>query len=339
MGFENLHGTAPAARLEFAARPESRVDVERIRGRLVERGYHEAITYSFVDAALQARIEPALGGVELANPIASDMGVMRTTLWPGLIGAAIYNVHRQQSRVRLFEIGRVFVADGDDIRQPSRIGAIAAGPGGPRAMGPRCPRRGLLRRQGRCRSVVRPVGTDRRVHRRYPPGPASGTDRDNCSGGRTYRYRRLAPSFACIGSEAPRGGAAPARSRVRHRRRASQISALSKYPAVRRDLSLLLPAAVPSNEVRNCVLQAGVDDLESVALFDVYRGEGIDLGMKSISLALTFQSRSRTLGDTEVSVALGEILNSLSTKLRAVREGEMTLTKLTWRRSCTKSSG
>ena len=279
------------------------------------------ITYSFVDAALQARIEPALGGVELANPIASDMGVMRTTLWPGLIGAAIYNVHRQQSRVRLFEIGRVFVADGDDIRQPSRIGAIAAGPAVPEQWALDAPRRGLLRRQGRCRSVVRPVGTDRRVHRRYPPGPASGTDRGNCSGDeRIGTVGSLHPSLASdlklpaavllqLDLESVTEGVLP------------RFSALSKYPAVRRDLSLLLPAAVPSNEVRNCVLQAGVDDLESVALFDVYRGEGIDLGMKSISLALTFQSRSRTLGDTEVSVALGEILDSLSTKLRAVPRG------------------
>ena len=97
---------------------------------------------------------------------------------------------------------------------------------------------------------------------------------------------------------------------------------MSKYPAVRRDLSLILSDSVPSSEVRNCVLKAGVDDLESLDLFDVYRGEGIDLGMKSMSLALTFQSRSRTLDDTEVNAALGEILNSLATTLGAALRGE-----------------
>ena len=101
-----------------------------------------------------------------------------------------------------------------------------------------------------------------------------------------------------------------------------RFSALSKYPAVRRDLSLILSDSIPSSEVRNCVLKAGVDHLETLDLFDVYRGEGIDLGMKSMSLALTFQSRSRTLDDTEVNAALGEILNSLATTLGAALRGD-----------------
>ena len=100
-----------------------------------------------------------------------------------------------------------------------------------------------------------------------------------------------------------------------------RFGALSKFPAVRRDLSLVLSDSVPSSAVRNCVLQAGVDELETLELFDVYRGEGIDLGMKSMSLALTFQSRSRTLDDTEVNAALGEILNSLTTNLGAALRG------------------
>ena len=321
VGFENLHGTAPAARLEFAARPESRVDAERIRGRLVERGYHEAITYSYVDAALQARIEPALDGVELANPIASDMGVMRTTLWPGLIGAAIYNVHRQQSRVRLFEIGRVFVADGDDIREPSRIGAIAAGPAVPEQWALDARAVDFYDVKGDVEALFALSGQTVEfigdTHPALHPGQTAAIVR---GGERIGTVGSLHPLLASdlklpaavlleLDLESVTEGVLP------------RFSALSKYPAVRRDLSLLLPAAVPSNEVRNCVLQAGVDDLENLALFDVYRGEGIDLGMKSISLALTFQSRSRTLGDTEVSAALGEILKSLSTKLRAVPRG------------------
>ena len=131
VGFENLSGTMPAAELSIAARAESSVGLARVRGRLIDRGYHEAVTYSFVDPALQARIAPAPGGVALANPIASDMGVMRTTLWPGLIGAATYNVNRQRSRVRLFETGLVFIPDGDQVRQPGMIGAIAVGPVAP----------------------------------------------------------------------------------------------------------------------------------------------------------------------------------------------------------------
>ena len=84
VGFANLPATLPIANLAINAHAENIVDLERVRGQLVDRGYHEAVTYSFVDAVLQARIAPALAGVVLANPIASDMSVMRTTLWPGL---------------------------------------------------------------------------------------------------------------------------------------------------------------------------------------------------------------------------------------------------------------
>jgi len=122
VGFANLPGMLPVADLGISAREERNVDPERIRARLVDRGYHEAVTYSFVDAALQARIAPALDSVALANPIASNMGVMRTTLWPGLIGAALYNLNRQQSQVRLFETGLIFMAEENRIHQPKMIG-------------------------------------------------------------------------------------------------------------------------------------------------------------------------------------------------------------------------
>ena len=322
VGFENLPGAAPDARLEISARPESRVDIAQLRGRLVERGYHEAITYSFVDAELQARIEPASGGVALANPIASDMGVMRTTLWPGLIGAAIHNVNRQQSRVRLFEIGRVFVANGDDVRQPSHIGAIATGPAvseqwaqddrGIDFFDVKGDIEELLALSGQAADFVE--GTHPALHPGQTAAIVRGDDRIGTVGS-------LHPSLA---SELRLPGAVLFELRLEPVTLGllPRFGALSKFPAVRRDLSLVLSDSVPSSAVRNCVLQAGVDELETLELFDVYRGEGIDLGMKSMSLALTFQSRSRTLDDTEVNAALGEILNSLTTKLGAALRGD-----------------
>ena len=100
-----------------------------------------------------------------------------------------------------------------------------------------------------------------------------------------------------------------------------KFNALSRFPAVRRDLSLVAPEAISASAVRECIEQAGVDVLENLELFDVYVGEGIDSGMKSVSLALTFQSRSRTLGDTDINAALRVILDSLAERLGiALRE-------------------
>ena len=314
VGYENLPGTLPVAGLGITAREESSVDVERLRARLVERGYHEAVTYSFVDAALQARIAPALEGVALANPIASDMGMMRTTLWPGLIGAAIYNVNRQQGRVRLFETGLVFISDGGRIHQPRMIGAIAIGPVVPEQWAQ--PSRNvdfydvkgdveaLLALSGRKADFVADA------HPALHPGQTASI---------VYRGRRIGMLGALhptLAAELKLPGAVL--FELRHEPVSvgalPKFKALSRYPAVRRDLSLLVSNEVSASAVRECIEQTGVDTLEHLELFDLYAGEGIDSGMKSVSLALTFQSRSRTLDDVEVSAALSVILDSLTRK-------------------------
>ena len=317
VGFDRLPGTVPTADLDIAARAESRIDMTRVRGRLVDRGYHEAVTYSFVDAALQARIAPALDGVALANPIASDMGVMRTTLWPGLIGAAAYNANRQQSRVRLFETGLVFISDGDRIRQPKMIGALAAGPAVPEQWAHasrtvdfydvKADVEALLALSGRTVEFI--ADTHPALH----PGQTAAIVQ---CGERIGVMGALHPTLA---SELKLPGAVLFELRLEAVGAGTvpQFKAFSRFPAVRRDLSLVLPETIPASAVRECIEQAGADALEKLELFDVYTGEGIDFGMKSLSLALTFQSRSHTLDDTEVSTALSVILDSLTRKLRA----------------------
>lgn len=318
VGFANLPATLPIANLAINAHAENVVDLERVRGQLVDRGYHEAVTYSFVDAVLQARIAPALAEVVLANPIASDMSVMRTTLWPGLIGAAVHNANRQQSRIRLFETGLVFVADGGEVRQPKMIGGIAAGPVVPEQWAQ--PHRivdfydvkgdveSLLAISGRRAEFVA------ESHPALHPGQtASIVWRDEHIGMIGVLHPALASEFKLPGAvlfeirlESVKTGTLP------------KFNMLSRFPAVRRDLSLLMSDSVCASAVRECIERAGVEVLSNLELFDVYAGEGIDSGMKSMSLALTFQSQSRTLDDTEVNTALSVILSSLTDKLGVV---------------------
>ena len=321
VGFANLPGALPVAGLGIAQQSERSVAMDRLRGRLVDRGYHEAVTYSFVDAALQARIAPTLDGVSLSNPIASDMGEMRTTLWPGLIRAAMYNSNRQQSRIRLFETGLVFIADRHQIHQPKMIGAIAVGSVVPEQWD-QPPRsadfydvkgdvEALLALSG-CAIEFTPD-----THPALHPGQTASV---MCNGERIGVIGALHPALA---SEFKLRGAVLFELRVECISTGTlpRFKALSRFPAVRRDLSLVVPDAVSAGEVRACVERTGVEDLENLELFDVYVGEGIDSGTKSISLALIFQSRSRTLGDTEVNDALCMILESLSENLGvALRE-------------------
>ena len=321
VGFANLPGTIPSADLGIHARAESHVGRDRIRGCLVGRGYHEAVTYSFVDAQLQARVSPSPDGIALANPIASNMGVMRTTLWPGLIEAARHNSNRQQSRIRLFETGLVYLRDEERILQPDMIGAIAVGPVVPEqwADGPRDVDfydvkgdvESLLALSGRAAEYTPDT------HPALHPGQSAAI---MLHGDRVGTVGVLHPALA---SELKLPGAVLFELRLDFISNGSlpRFNALSRFPAVRRDISLLVPESTSVSVVRRCIEQAGVAILEHLELFDVYMGEGIDSGMKSVSLALTFQSRSRTLDDTEVSAALSVILDSLSTSLGvALRE-------------------
>ena len=317
VGFENLPGATPDAGLDITPQIESRVGIGRIRGLLVDRGYHEAVTYSFVDETLQARIAPMLGGVRLANPIASDMGVMRTTLWPGLIGAATWNVNRQQSRPRLFETGLVFIADGGEVRQPRMIGGIAAGSVVPEQWGDESRLVDFYDVKGDVEALLalsgQPAEFAAATHPALHPGQTAAIVR---GGERIGLIGVLHPAIAAelrlVGAvlfelriEAVGAGTLPT------------FRALSKFPAVRRDISLVLPETVSASAVRECIGQAGIDVLQNLELFDVYHGEGVDSGMKSISLGLTFQSPSRTLDDAEVNAALAVILDSLHVKLEA----------------------
>ena len=318
VGFENLPGAAPVAGLDMAAEAESHVEVGRIRGLLVDRGYHEAVTYSFVDADLQARIAPALEGVALANPIASDMGVMRTTLWPGLIGAAAWNVNRQQPRVRLFETGLVFIADGGEVRQPRMIGGIAAGSVVPEQWAHESRPVDFHDVKGDVEALLalsgQAAGFIADSHPALHPGQTAAILR---GGERIGIIGTLHPAIASglrlagavlfeLRLDAATAGVLP------------RFEALSRFPAVRRDLSLVLPEATTAAAVRECVGQAGVDMLRHLELFDVYRGEDIDSGTKSVSLGLTFQSSSRTLGDAEINAAVAVVLDSLTSRLKAI---------------------
>ena len=126
-GYNRLPVRRPAARLSLRPDHEARTPLGRLRRQMVARGYQEAVTYSFVSPELQGALLPEAVSPALANPISSDLSVMRASLFPGLVRALQYNLNRQQSRVRLFETGLVFRGDLDDLHQTPMLGALACG--------------------------------------------------------------------------------------------------------------------------------------------------------------------------------------------------------------------
>jgi phenylalanyl-tRNA synthetase beta chain len=291
----------------------------RLRSLLAQRGYCEAITYSFIDAALDDRLagvgtEP----VALMNPIAADMAVMRRSLWPGLIKAAIFNQSRQSDRVRLFEIGRSYAKVHGKLTQINRVAGIATGNALPEQWG--APERvvdffdvkkdveNLL---GGCRAEVE-------FHAHEFPGLHPWQAASIVANGvmvgqigslhidliRQYDLSGQAVVFEMDYDFLTRG-------------RVNQYRPLSKFPSVRRDISLTIHREITLAEVLGCVRSTAPEVLRDLQCFDVYQGEGIDSGKKSIALGLIFQESSSTLIDEDVEAMVAGIVRRLSEKLGA----------------------
>ncbi len=330
-GYERIPARPPLGALRINPRPEAVLDTADLRQVLCDRGYHEAITYSFVDPVNLERLMPGVESLRLANPIASDMSVMRPSLWPGLLGALKHNQDRQVARVRLFEIGLVFhLADGKLDQRP-KIGGVAWGSCVPEQWSE--PHRTLdfFDVKNDVEALLALAGTDGdAVELRPGPHPALHPHQSAVvlrAGTEVGVMGALQP-FAALGL----GLQTPVYLfeldlDLLRRRELPVYRPLSRFPLVRRDLSLVVPRDTPAAAVLGCI--AGQKDLpdsgevlQEVRLFDVYCGEGLDTGEKSIAIGLIFQGISSTLIDEEVDAFVEQVLGRLQQALGARLRGQ-----------------
>ena len=300
--------------------PETGFSLERARAVLVDRDYQEAITYSFISRELHDLMDPAHGTVELANPISADMSVMRTSLWPGLLQAMKHNEARQQGRIRLFESGLRFVQQQDEIKQENMLAGIITGSADPEQWGVPARDADFFDLKGDLEALLALTGAAadfRFVPAEHPalhPGQAARIERD----GRPLGWigalhpeieRKLGLNgnvhlFEIHLNELLEG-------------RLPAFEPLSKFPSIRRDIAIVVARDVPFARIETCVRTAAPEILQDMVLFDVYTGEKVDSGLKSLALGLILQGTSYTLTDQEVDEAMARILDSLRQQLNA----------------------
>ena len=303
------------------AESEAELPITRFKQLLVNRGYHEVVTYSFVDEALQHELDPTVESMVLKNPIASHMTAMRTHLWPGLLQAVQYNQHRQVQRVRLFEVGLCFVKQGNDsCQQTAKIGGIAVGDAHPRQWGEGVRLVDFYDVKGDVMALiglmhsaeeVRWVPT---VQPGFHPGWTAEIYYKNQNIGIVgalhphwmQRWNLLQTPFIfelrwdAIRTLAP-----------------LQYQPISKYPSIQRDIAVVVDHAMPVEVIRQKVVDFAGPLLNKVQIFDIYVGEGIELGKKSVALGLTFQDPSRTLMDDEINSVIDRVVASLAREFNA----------------------
>ncbi|WP_054287049.1 phenylalanine--tRNA ligase subunit beta [Gulbenkiania mobilis] len=314
-GYDAIPSDAPVSRVRMLPLPEDRLPRSQLRRQIAACDYQEVVSYAFVDERWEQDFAANADPVRLINPIASQMSVMRSTLIGGLVSVLSANLNRKQPRVRVFEIARVFRKDEGMLVQPEKVAGLAWGSRWPEQWGvpqqkvdfydvkadvesflPQAEYRVAQHpafHPGRCAEVVvagRVIGVMGELHPQWvqaydlPSAPV-------------LFELDLQPVEACI----------PVKARP-----------VSRFQGVRRDLALVVDESLPVQTVLVALQQAASPLVTEVAVFDVYRGKGVEEGKKSLAFRVQMQEMTRTLTDDEVEAEVKRLLDAAALKAGAV---------------------
>lgn len=328
-GYDRLPVTLPPAKAPAAPRKETRLPWDRLRRQLTALGYHEIITYSFVDRRLENLLYPEQQQLLLKNPISSELDVMRTGLWTGLIKTLMHNLNRQQDRVRIFEMGLAFQHPGNmplnlaTLQQKKRLAGLISGRRFAESWSVADREVDFFDLKGDVETLLRSAG-QKSVHFRpaavpaLHPGQTAAVFLGDEQLGLLGRLHPELQASLELDQAVFMFDLAADRLVQGH---LPVFAEVSRFPEVRRDLAVLVPRELPAAEVLASAREAAGTWLRNLKLFDVYDGEGIDSSVKSLGLGLIFQHPSRTLTDTEISESVRAVLALLETRHAAALRG------------------
>ncbi|MCU7553889.1 phenylalanine--tRNA ligase subunit beta [Alteromonas sp. ASW11-19] len=321
-GYNNIPNEAPVAALNMLPASEGTLPVSTLKALLVDRGFNEAITYSFVDPKVQDALFPEHKSLVLPHPIASDMSAMRVSLWPGLLGAAAHNQKRQQAHIRLFETGLRFIADPaapSGVSQQNVIGGILAGRRIQEHWDGTDVPVDFYDVKGEVEALLSLTGKqnvtfEKAQHHALHPGMTAKVLID---GEEVGLLGAVHPQFTKMLGVSGRPFLFELDLSAITGRKLPDALPVSKYPANRRDIAVTVKDEVSVGALLSFVEKVGVNQLVGLNLFDVYKGKGIEPGYKSLALSLILQDPEKTLEETEIQQAVDTAVKSLETKFGA----------------------
>ena len=322
-GYNSIPNNAPLAHLRMREHKESDLDLSRIKTALVDADYQEAITYSFVDPKVQTLLHSEIEALVLPNPISVEMSAMRVSLLSGLLGAVLYNQNRQQNRVRLFETGLRFVPDANaefGVRQEFVLAGVITGTAKSECWTGKAENVDFFDLKGDLESILSLTEVGNRVkfvakaHSALHPGQSASIELD----GKEIGF--IGTIHPLIAQKLGLNGKAVVFEILWDaiaNRRVAQAKEISKFPANRRDLALVVADNVPAGDIIDACKQAGGEKLTQVNLFDVYQGIGVASGHKSLAISLTIQDNEKTLEDDEINAVISAVLNEVKQRFNA----------------------
>ncbi|WP_373778750.1 phenylalanine--tRNA ligase subunit beta [Glaesserella sp.] len=322
-GYNSIPNNAPLAHLKMKGIPEKLLEAIRVRTALVDSDYQEVVTYSFVDPKVQQLLHPEQEALILPNPISSEMSAMRVSLLTGLLETVAYNQNRQQNRVRIFESGLRFIPDSNaenGIRQETVFGAVIAGDKRPTHWEHKAENVDFFDLKGDLERILSltSVGNDLQfVAKQYPalhPGQSAAIMLEGKEIGFIGTiHPKIVQKLGLSGKPVAFELLAEAIAE----RTVPNAKEISRFPANKRDIAVVVDMDVAAGDVINECRQAGGEKLVSVNLFDVYQGANLAFGKKSLAISLTIQDTEKTLEEDQINAVIQTVLDALAKRFNA----------------------
>lgn len=315
-GYDQLPVSAPRTDLTLTPQSESTRSLRELQQVLLARDYQEAITFSFVSPEQQRRVDPMTTPLVLSNPLSTELSVMRTSLWPGLLQAVAHNQARQQTRVRLFEAGLRFLPGPDEaLEQSRRLAGVVSGSAESAGWAQTARPVDFFDVKGDVMAILASVN---RAHATFHAATHPACHPGQCAEVRVHDqvigvlgavHPHLLRTLDLTGPvlvfeldlDALLTGAALPQARL-----------LSRFPEVSRDLALLVPESVTVAEVLTVIRAQASEALTQVAVFDRYVGAPVAAGWVSLAITCVWQHPDRTLQEAEVQAEVQAILSALA---------------------------
>jgi phenylalanyl-tRNA synthetase beta chain len=315
-GYDNIPALPARHTQSMLPAPESVRPAMALRNRMVDRDYHEIITFSFVSADSERLLNGNADPIKVLNPIASDLDVMRTTLLGGFLDVLRKNVNRKQERVRVFETGRCFIRDGEHYDQPLRIGGLAFGPALSEHWDGAAREVDFFDVKADVAALAAPlqITTEAAGHSALHPGRSARVLVSGVAAGWIGElHPRLVRAYelprACVVFELDQDAIQQTPLPV--------ARPVPRFPIVRRDVAVVIDDAVPAQALLDALNAVRPPHVERVGVFDVYRGPRVGLGKKSLAILVLMQDTARTLTDAEIDATVADLLRELEKRFKA----------------------
>lgn len=321
-GYNNIPNVAPRASLSMLPSDEATLHLNQLKSVLLQQGYDEAITYSFVDPKKQSALFGDTPSLTLPHPISADMSVMRVSLVTGLLQAVGYNQKRQQPRVRLFETGLKFIAgneSGNDVQQIPMIAGVCSGNvlkdsyEAARSVDfftIKGDVERLIKQTGQPEAFSFVPSTQGHLH----PGQGADIVKD----GEVVGFiGALHPQFAKIMGVSGKVYMFEIMQSALVSRVLPKAQPISKFPTNKRDIAIVVNENVSYAQIMSCISSLGIHQLVDLTLFDIYTGDGIACGEKSLAISMTLSDPEKTLEEVEIQSCVEKIVAGLVSQLAA----------------------